>query len=409
MNKSGIWSDAKAIADAMPKDKPEIILAAYATAKTQPNFDLQTFANEHFEFQKAGESGFKSDTSKSPQEHIKTLWEVLQRKADEPKEGSSLIPLQHPYIVPGGRFNEIYYWDSYFTMLGLQVSNRTDLIEGMVKNFSYLIDTVGFIPNGTRNYYLTRSQPPFYSLMVDAVSRKDSTRLLNYLPALEREYSFWMAGSDEISEQMPVKRHLLRINDSIVLNRYFDSGTTPRPEAYKEDSHLAADRTTQDGKVDVYVNLRAGAASGWDFSSRWYEEEGDFSSTATARIAAVDLNCLLYFMEGLLSRTYGMAGDSTKQQMYSDLAVNRAKKIQQVFWDTEAGFYMDYNYKLGQLSDEFTLAGVYPLFFNIATEEQAQQVKERIMTDFLKDGGLLTTLKDSGQQWDAPLRKQALR
>ena len=140
MNHSGLWPDAKAIADAMPKSDPETILAAYANDKTQPNFDLKAFANEHFEFQQAGESGFKSDTSKSPQAHIETLWEVLQRKADQPKVGSSLIPLQHPYIVPGGRFNEIYYWDSYFTMLGLQVSNRTDLIEGMVKNFSYLID-----------------------------------------------------------------------------------------------------------------------------------------------------------------------------------------------------------------------------------------------------------------------------
>mgnify|MGYP000672243439 CR=1 FL=1 len=113
LNKSGLWSDAKAIADAIPKYSSGAIVEAYEHEKTLDNFDLLAFANEFFEFPEVEESGFKSDTSKSPKAHIETLWDVLQRSKDEEQKGSSLIPLPHPYIVPGGRFGEIYYWDCY--------------------------------------------------------------------------------------------------------------------------------------------------------------------------------------------------------------------------------------------------------------------------------------------------------
>ena len=106
------------------------------------------------------ESGFKGEKNKNIEEHIESLWPVLTRQPDVPK--GSLIPLPYPYIVPGGRFGEIYYWDSYFTMLGLAASGKNDMIQNMVNNFSHLIDTLGYIPNGNRTYYIGRSQPPFY-------------------------------------------------------------------------------------------------------------------------------------------------------------------------------------------------------------------------------------------------------
>src|SRR5205085_12237820 len=99
--------------------------------------------------------------SNSLKEHLEKQWNTLVRKADKKQAYSSLLPLPKPYVVPGGRFREIYYWDSYFTMLGLAASNRYDLIENMLDNFAYLVNTYGHIPNGNRNYYLSRSQPPY--------------------------------------------------------------------------------------------------------------------------------------------------------------------------------------------------------------------------------------------------------
>jgi alpha,alpha-trehalase len=115
------------------------------------------------------------------EEHLTRLWPVLTRKADDQNPRSSLIPLPYDYVVPGGRFSEIYYWDSYFTILGLKAQKRYDLIQNMVKNFAHLIDTNGFIPNGNRNYYLTRSQPPFFSLIVRELEEYDSLAADHYL------------------------------------------------------------------------------------------------------------------------------------------------------------------------------------------------------------------------------------
>ena len=128
-------------------------------------FDLPAFVHQHFTLPKEYATNYVSDAGMPIIQHLESLWDVLTRQPE--KSTNSLIELPFPYIVPGGRFREIYYWDSYFTMLGLQVSNRVDLIQNMVDNFSFLIDRFGYIPNGNRTYYLGRSQPPFYAGMVD--------------------------------------------------------------------------------------------------------------------------------------------------------------------------------------------------------------------------------------------------
>src|SRR5882672_10142562 len=163
-----ILGDGKTFPDCLPNRSLDEINNAFLSERNSSGFDLKQFIDLNFTLPKAYSTGYKSDLTKSPHDHIEKLWEVLQRKPDE--EGGSLIPLPHPYIVPGGRFREIYYWDSYFTMLGLEVSKRTDLIQNMVGNFEYLIDKVGYIPNGNRTYFLGRSQPPFFSLMVKLLS-----------------------------------------------------------------------------------------------------------------------------------------------------------------------------------------------------------------------------------------------
>src|SRR5437762_11712085 len=139
--------------------------------------------------------------------HIKNLWNVLRREADTVVNGSSLLPLPNPYIVPGGRFREVYYWDSYFTMLGLQASGEGEMIENMLKNFAYMIDNYGHIPNGNRSYYLSRSQPPFFALMVDLLAQiKSDSVYIAFMPALEKEYEFWMEGAAKLKRGEAYKR-----------------------------------------------------------------------------------------------------------------------------------------------------------------------------------------------------------
>src|SRR5205807_6911523 len=130
-------------------------------------------------------------TARSMEDHIRALCAVLTRPPDTVDALSSLIPLPQPYVVPGGRFREVYYWDSYFTMLGLVASGRTDLVRDMLDNFAYLVETVGHIPNGNRTYYLSRSQPPYLAAMVGLyATAADTTRALRYLDALEAEHAF---------------------------------------------------------------------------------------------------------------------------------------------------------------------------------------------------------------------------
>jgi len=138
-----ILGDGKTFPDCLPKRSLEEINQDYLNQKHIPNFDLKKFVLENFSLPKVPIADYESDPTKTATEHITALWEVLTRSPDE--KGGSIIPLPHPYVVPGGRFREIYYWDSYFTMLGLKVSGRTDLIQHMVDNFAHLIDTLGYI------------------------------------------------------------------------------------------------------------------------------------------------------------------------------------------------------------------------------------------------------------------------
>ena len=184
----------------------------------------------------------KTDTSLNMEQHAKALWDALTRVPDSTgsKAQSSLIPLPYPYVVPGGRFREIYYWDSYFTMLGLIASGRADLVRSMLDNFAHLVRTVGHIPNGNRTYYLSRSQPPYFGAMVGLyATATDTGQALRYLDALELEHAFWMEGADKLAAG-DAHRRVVRLKNGAVLNRYWDDRSDPRPESYKPDYELGS-------------------------------------------------------------------------------------------------------------------------------------------------------------------------
>ena len=176
-------------------------------------------------------------------EHIDSLWSHLVRDPGSDPSGSpgikynTLLHLEYPYIVPGGRFREIYYWDSFFTILGLLADGKLKEAEYMVLNFSYLLKTYKMIPNGNRIYYLARSQPPFFALMVDIICRykNDFSWGLQFLESLETEYSFWMNGLNKLSDMTPAIDRVVLLGSGKVLNRYYDFDEIPREESYKED------------------------------------------------------------------------------------------------------------------------------------------------------------------------------
>ena len=153
LHASGLWPDGKMLSDAVPLATPDEIVSAFQEEKQQVDFDLKAFFERYFQPNPSRSVDFESDLTLSIEAHIERLWPVLTRAKDPHIEGSSLLPLPYEYIVPGGRFNEIYYWDSYFTQLGLVQSGRVSMVASMVANFAFLIDEVGFIPNGNRELF----------------------------------------------------------------------------------------------------------------------------------------------------------------------------------------------------------------------------------------------------------------
>ncbi len=406
VQRSGLFPDSKTFVDARPRSAPATIAAAYERERGHPGFDLQTFVAGHFDLPAAPESVLRADTSRSMAEHIRALWPLLTRA---PPAGdtaaSSLIPLPRPYVVPGGRFREVYYWDSYFTMLGLVESGRVDLVRDMLDNFAFLIARFGHVPNGNRSYYLSRSQPPFFAAMVALyAAATDTAHALGYLGALETEHAFWMDGAGQLSPGAAYRR-VVRLSDGAVLNRYWDDLAEPRPESYRQDWELGR-RVSAAARAAWYRNVRATAESGWDFSSRWLRDPRDLRTLETTDLAPVDLNCLLYESEQLIAalrRFRARPGDAEVARQYERAAGARRAALLAASYDPATGFFYDVRWRTGErVTDRPTLAAVAPLYFELATPAQGRAVAVRLERDFLRPGGFVTTLVTSGQQWDAP-------
>jgi alpha,alpha-trehalase len=423
-----IFPDGKTFVDCLPKRDPKSIVNDYKKQKQTPGFSLENFVKANFDVPVTPQLNYVQQ-EKDVSMHIKNLWGVLKREPDTKKEGSSLLPLPNPYIVPGGRFREIYYWDSYFTMLGLKESGETEMIYNMVKNFAYLINTYGHIPNGNRTYYLTRSQPPYFAMMVQLLAEiKGKEVLAEFLPAMEKEYNYWMDGSEKLKNGNVTKR-VVRLEDGTLMNRYWDDAITPRQESYKEDletgekavkymlavslfKNASQQKKAEEAKrIETYQHLRASAESGWDFSSRWFRDPMDLTTLETTSFIPVDLNCLLYETENTIRLAYiqkaavtptEIANKSSMAAKFESLMKARKKAIEQYCWNDAKGMYSDYHFVNKKISDVVTLAGMFPLFIKIADKQRASKEVEVLKKELLKDGGFATTNNNTGQQWDAP-------
>lgn len=395
VQRSGIFSDQKMMTDAVPLFPVEEINAKYKREKQRPDFSLRIFIFSNFEFLQP-QASFREEGRLPIEEHIEKLWGELTRNVPEDK--GTLLRLPRPYIVPGGRFNEFFYWDSYFIMLGLQVSGRIGMMENIVENCAYLIRTFGFVPNANRTHFLTRSQPPYFSLMLDLLYRAsgDETMYSRYYGALEKEYDFWMNGAEGLENGSVVKRVLKTLGGDL-LNRYYDEENEPRPESYLID---IMDKESA-GK-GFYRNIRSACESGWDFSSRWFADGEHIQTIEILDLAQVDLNCLLWHLEKTLARGAAFQRDLEKEILFREKAVRRKRIINTYFWDGNAGIYKDYHIGNRTAAASEHIAALYPLFLGIADEEQATSVAEHLRKNFLYPGGLVTTTRNSGQQWDFP-------
>lgn len=395
-----VFTDQKHFVDALPKRDPAQIRADYLARRDGADFNLDAFVKDNFI-----ESGQAESPAPEPgapiKEHIDNLWPVLSRTYTQVPPYSSLLPLPQPYVVPGGRFREMYYWDSYFTMLGLEQSGDKAQVRQMTDNFAYMIDTYGHIPNGNRSYYLSRSQPPFFAYMVELQAHIEGEQAYGrYLPQLQKEYAYWMDGAQALKAGEAVQ-HVVKLADGSVLNRYWDASATPRQESWLQDTKTA-EQAPQRPKEEVWRDLRAGAESGWDFSSRWLGDGKNLATIRTTSIVPVDLNSLMFHLERTIAKACETVANTPCVQAYGQRAERRQRAIETHLWNAEGGYYVDYDWQQNRQRPGLTAATLFPLFTGLASAERADRSADAVRRGLLRPGGMATTQVNNGQQWDEP-------
>lgn len=443
VQESEMFIDSKTFCDAFPVQgmTPAQITQEYLRRKDKPGFDIKFFVEEFYEVPDYVHENHAAPKGMPITTHISSMWDVL---AQPPSENmGSLIGLRNKSYKPGKRFSETFYWDSYFTMLGLAESGKWDEIEGMVENFSDLIHQYGHIPNGTRTYLMTRSQPPLFAAMVNLLAEyKGEQAYVKYLPAMLREYKFWMRGKGSLhveGAEGDASRRVVRMprdfDDSdqqyAFLNRHYDACGTPRQEAYKEDIEtlaLAERYNTTIFPVDaahLFRSIRGMAEWGWDMTSRGMADAQNLHTANTLDIVPVDLNCHLFTLEQTIAKAFAIKAyrylpDSVQDNpyiaqatLYESLAEQRKRAINKYCWDEERQIYCDYNFKTQMTTPVDSAAALTPLFVGAAEPDKALATAVRMQQDFLSKGGLRTTLHKTEQQWDgemgwAPLQVMAI-
>lgn len=320
-----------------------------------------------------------------------------------------LLFLPRPYVVPGGRFNEMYGWDSYFITVGLLRDLEVERARDMTDNHLYQVRNYGMVLNANRTYFLSRSQPPFLSRMVlDVYERtKDRAWLRATVPTIDQYYDFWVKDP-----------HLL---PQLGLSRYFDLGEGPAPEVVSDEKDAAGrthyDRVREyykehevkdydltqyyDARSDTLLPLfykgdRTMRESGFDPSNRF----GPFSIDVI-HYAPVCLNSLLYQMELDRAQIATLLGDPTGATQWRARAERRATVVNRYLWDEAAGLYFDYSVRTGTRRPYEFATTFYPLWVGIATPEQARRVAANL-PKLEAPCGVLTSTSVTGNQWDAP-------
>jgi len=363
-------------------------------------------------------------------------------------EPPGLLYLDNKYVVPGGRFNEMYGWDSYFIVRGLVEDKRVELARGMVENFFFEIEHYGAVLNANRTYYLTRSQPPFLTSMILAVYNArptpQQTSSLKQKAAAEQDRA-WLARAYEYAKRdYALWTHEPHLAGSTGLSRYYDFGNGPAPESVKDETgHYRQVAAFFLGQPDLgrgyVVSNKSGeptvgplfalevcdsknamaseacnAAGGASLSAEYYKgdramrESGyDVSfrfgphGVRTHHFAPVCLNSLLYKTEKDLELISGLLRRDQESEEWKKLAADRKERIQKYLWDGERGMYLDYDFENQTRSSYEYVTTFFPLWAGIPSQEQAKALLQHLAT-FEKPGGLVMSPKETGAQWDFP-------
>lgn len=421
VQKSNMFHDCKHFVDMPLKVDPSSTLEDWQVLVESGKLDdlsLRSFIEKHFD-EPGGELDEVQPIDYNPDcnfENISCPWyrqwaqelhrkwpqlcrKVSDRVLAEPQR-FSLIALPKPFVVPGGRFREMYYWDSFFTMKGLLASRMYQTVRGMIENMGHLVDQFGYIPNGNRVYYLNRSQPPLLTWCLhtyyEATGDKDF--VLAGIKWLEKEIQFFQS-----------KKSIQLTGVSSMLYRYHVIAEGPRPESYREDMESAMHIDDFVEKKRLWGDIAAAAESGRDFSSRWFSNEGPeagkMGSTRTSSILPVDLNAIICGNWNLMSKLYEVIGDSASAMLCRRNFDSMKQAIHQVFWSEERGCWFDYDISSGRHVDVYQDTNFFPLFTGCTHDGFDPTTVVNYMESIGAlgyPGGLPSSLITSGQQWDFP-------
>ena len=465
------FSDSKTFVD-MPTIKPvDEVIAAFGRLK-QPlsnNSELNDFLTANFalaggELEEVPESELETNATflekvedpviREFTEAVIDIWPDLTRRYAGPGDceecANSFIPVNRTFVVAGGRFREPYYWDSYWILEGLLRTGGafTEISRNIIENFLDFVETIGFVPNGARQYYLNRSQPPLLTEMVRIYVEytNDTSILERAVPLLIKEYEFWTNNRSVSVTGSNGKTYKL--------NRYAVNNNQPRPESYREDWITANNQSyysksgvvypetmplNETEKEKLYANLATGAESGWDYVSRWISRPSDALNDVyfplrylnVRDIVPVDLNSILYQNEASIAEFLRFQGNLTGAKAFETRAKERSAAMYATMWNSTLWSYFDYNltsssqFQFLPIDEDatsaeslnapsgqqvfFHIAQLYPFWTGAAPERlknnplavhRAYSHVERMLQE--KKGAIAATNFMTGQQWDEP-------
>ncbi|KIY52470.1 glycoside hydrolase family 37 protein, partial [Fistulina hepatica ATCC 64428] len=429
VNVADIYSDPKTFVD-KPTDKSATeVLNDFANVTNGTIGEIVTFVDEDFLGEGLELEGVAlDDFNESPPflnnvsdtlvrafaQKVHTFWTQLVRASNSSAicgEGltcaSSFIPLNHTFIIPGGRFREQYYWDSLWITEGLIQSELYDLVNSTLQNFMDELDKYGFIPNGGRIYYLDRSQPPVFiqmlSLYVNATN--DTSIFERALPLAEKELNWWKTNrSIEVTSPS---------GNTHTMYHYAVNNSAPRPESYLTDydtANFGTNKLNETQRSALYSELASGAETGWDFTVRWTGGSGssNLQDLETKNTIPVCLNSLLYRDHVLLAGMYASSNESAAEY-YLDAAEELRAGILDLFWNSSKLAFYDFNILTGAQSTIFTAATFYPVWSGIVPSELLASADNAfgyfaslnlVLTRY--NGTYPSSFIYSGLQWDAP-------
>ncbi|KAI6192147.1 Trehalase [Aphelenchoides bicaudatus] len=424
-----LYNDSKTFVDKPLLFTADVVLKnfekIFPTDENITKVELQKFIDEHFGLEgKELETCDLTDWTQTPPKlsliadpqlkqfamDLNQIWKQLCRQINKTFENEtelhSLIYVPKKFIVPGGRFREYYYWDSFWIIKGLLASGMHDTAKSMLTNLVYLVNKWGFVPNGGRIYYLARSQPPFLILMfyeyLEATG--DTGFVLDQLPHLEREFMFW-----DNRRRVEVEINSAQHN----MYQYRAESKVPRPESYREDVELVKNFNQTEREI-AWRNLASAAESGNDFSSRWLRDKNltDLSSIDTISIVPVDLNALMCRNLEILAHLFSLKQDDANEFVYRQRHQKFKQSFQKVFWNEREGAWFDYDLKTKRHRVNFYPQNFIPIFGNCYDTLDRQKVEKvyKRMANFTVDScdngpfacpnGIPSSQIKTGLQWD---------